>query len=77
MTKPISSETLHKLVDQYEANAKQVKALANRVRTLTRQRDQANARNAELRHALAGYQHQLAEARTQLRAQKPSAWSQA
>ena len=75
MTKPISSDTLHKLVDQYEANAKQVKNLANRVRTLTRQRDQANARNSELRQALAGYQHQLAEARTQLRAQKPSAWS--
>ena len=63
MTKPLlpSTADLHALVDQCEAHARKVKTLAGRVRTLTRQRDQAHARNAELRARLAQYQRQLAE----------------
>lgn len=71
--KTSNTAQLQKLVDQFDANTRKVKALSKRVRTLTRQRDQANARNAELRATLAAYQRNLAETRSQLR----SGWDSA
>ena len=61
MTKRPAINDLHALVDRCDAHARQVKTLTGRIRTLTRQRDQAKARNAELRAKLAEYQRRLAQ----------------
>lgn len=54
---------LAEIAETYGKQAAELKTLRGRVRTLTQQRDQANARNAELREHIARYQAQLALAR--------------
>jgi F0F1-type ATP synthase membrane subunit b/b' len=74
MKDTIALQSLSKITENYEKNYKALHAAKQRIRTLTRQRDQANARNAELRDVIARYQSELAEARTELRKQRTSAW---
>ncbi len=73
------SKALHHLQEicaTYGKQASELKNLRRKVGTLTRQRDQANARNAELRDHIAKYQKALAEARTQRsKAEATSAWA--
>lgn len=70
----ISSATLQKLCLNYETQAGEIRALKERLRKTTRQRDQANVRNAELRQHIARYQEQLALARREWAPRKESAW---
>jgi septal ring factor EnvC (AmiA/AmiB activator) len=65
---------LREIVETYGKQAGELKKLRQRVGTLTRQRDQGNARNAELRDHIAKYQKALAEARVQ-KTEAPSAWA--
>ena len=62
MSSKPNPSALHALIDQCETDSKKVKTLAKRVRILTQQRDQANARNAELRGRLAQYAQRIADA---------------
>lgn len=76
MKDTIALASLAKITENYEKNYKALNAAKKRIRTLTRQRDQANARNAELRDHIAKYQKALAEARAPTpRAAAPSAWA--
>ncbi len=65
---------LQEICETYAKQASELKTLRGRVRTLTQQRDQANARNAELREHLARYQAQLALARREWAPPRDSAW---
>lgn len=56
-------QSLQTIVQNYDRQAKDIKNLRGKVRKLTTQRDQANARNAELRAHLAKYQRALSERR--------------
>jgi peptidoglycan hydrolase CwlO-like protein len=67
---------LQEICETYGKQANELKNLRRKVGTLTRQRDQANARNAELRDHIAKYQKALAEARAQRpKTEAPSAWA--
>lgn len=71
------SKAVHHLAEIAETYGKQgaeLKILRGKVRTLTQQRDRANARNAELREHIARYQAQLALARRGWEQPKESAW---
>lgn len=71
------SKALHHLSEIAETYGKQsaeLKNLRRKVGRLTRQRDIANERNAELRQHIARYQAQLALARREAAAERPSAW---
>jgi septal ring factor EnvC (AmiA/AmiB activator) len=72
MKNTIALESLSKIAENYERNYKELNAAKQRVRILTRQRDEANARNAELRQQIAKYQKALAEERSKVK--QPSAW---
>lgn len=74
MKDSIALESLSKITANYEKNYKALHSAKQRIRILTRQRDQANARNAELRQTLARYQAELAEARAEARKLRASAW---
>lgn len=65
---------LHEICETYGKQASELKVLRQKVRDLTRQRDRANARNAELRQHIARYQSQLALARREWAEPKSSAW---
>ena len=54
---------LDDLVAHYKAKELEIENLKRRVRELTKQRDQSNARNDELRAHITRYQAQLALAR--------------
>lgn len=64
---------LSEIAETYGKQAAELKNLRRKVRELTTQRDQANARNAELRQHIARYQSQLALARREWSV-KDSAW---
>jgi peptidoglycan hydrolase CwlO-like protein len=65
---------LKEIFETYGKQANELKNLRRKISTLTRQRDQANARNAELRDHIAKYQKALAETRAQ-KTEAPSAWA--
>lgn len=70
----IALQSLQKIAANYEQQAKDIRNLRRKVRELTAQRDQANARNAELRGHLAKYQKALADERAKGRETQASAW---
>ena len=71
MKDSVALQSLAKITENYDRNVKALNAAKQRIRTLTKQRDEANARNAELRQHIARYQAQLALAR---REWETSAW---
>lgn len=75
MKDAIALQSLTKIAANYERNAKELTNAKRRVRELTKQRDEANARNAELRQHIARYQADLAQARAAARNSRPSAWA--
>ena len=69
-----SAHHLAEICETYAKQAGELQCLRRKVKSLTRQRDEGLAKNAELRQHLRKYQKMLALERSKNQDLRPSAW---